>query len=312
MRGSEHPDAAGTPDVLQPLIVQYVERLRHHKRYSPHSCAAAHRDLESFAGHCARAGVTRLEQIDLHLVRGYVAARHRAGLQPSSLQRHLSTLRAFFRQQVLDGRLTANPAQTVRAPKRQRRLPAVLGVEALTTALDRAPDGELASRDRAIVELFYSTGLRLAELHGLDVADVAGDRAEFTVTGKGRKQRIVMLGGPARRALADWLAQRADHAAADEPALFVSTRGRRLSRTAIAAGLKRWARQAQLGAELHPHRLRHSFATHLLESSGDLRAVQEMLGHAHLATTQIYTQLDWKRLAAVYDGAHPRARRKPE
>lgn len=311
MRGSEPAVPAEAPEFLPPLVAEYVERLRHHRRYSPHTCAAAARDLAAFAGHCARAGLRRLDQIDLHFVRSYVAARHRQGLQPASLQRHLSTLRAFFRHQIHQGRLAANPAQTVRAPKLRRKLPAVVGADDLTAALDRAVAGKLASRDRAVVELFYSTGLRLAELHGLDVADVAGGRTEVTVTGKGRKERIVMLGAPARRALAAWLADRAAHAAADEPALFVSTRGRRLSRAAIAVGLKRWSKQAELGADLHPHRLRHSFATHLLESSGDLRAVQELLGHAHLATTQIYTQLDWKRLAAVYDDAHPRARRKP-
>ncbi|MFA5941059.1 MAG: tyrosine recombinase XerC [Sinimarinibacterium sp.] len=311
MHGSEAAAVADAPDFLQPLIVEFVDRLRHHKRYSPHTCAAARRDLAFFARYCVQARVTELKQVDLHLVRGFVAARHREGLQPASLQRHLSTLRAFFRHQVGEGRLAANPAQTVRAPKLRRKLPAVIGADQLNAALDREVDGGLAARDRALVELLYSTGLRLAELQGLNVGDVDGDRTEFTVTGKGRKQRVVMLGAPARRALAAWLLERADRAAADEPALFVSTRGRRLSRAAIATSLKRWSKQAGLGAELHPHRLRHSFATHLLESSGDLRAVQEMLGHAHLSTTQIYTQLDWKRLAAVYDDAHPRARRKP-
>lgn len=303
-------DAGRAAAFLQPLIGEYVARLRDHRRYSPHTCVAAARDLTAFSAHCARAGVDRLEQIDLHVVRGFIAARHRDGRQPASLQRYLSVLRGFFRHQVAEGRLSANPAQSVRAPKLKRKLPGVIGADALTAALDQPVDGEFAVRDRALVELFYSSGLRLAELHGLDVADVAGDRGEFTVTGKGRKQRIVMVGAPARAALSAWLKERAACAAADEAALFVSRRGQRLSRAAIGLSLKRWARQTGLGADLHPHRLRHSFATHLLESSGDLRAVQELLGHAHLSTTQIYTHLDWKRLAAVYDEAHPRAKKR--
>ncbi len=298
------------PQCLAPLIVEFVDHLRHQRRYSPHTCAAAQRDLAAFAHYCAQAGISALEQIDLHLVRGYVAARHRAGRQPASLHRYLSMVRAFFRHQVRAGRLQANPAQGVRAPKHRRRLPAVIGAEALGKALEHQPADRLSLRDQTMVELFYSAGLRLAELQALNVDDVAGGRREVTVTGKGRKQRIVMIGAPARAALAHWLQERGACAAAGEPALFVSARGSRLSRGAIGTRLRDWAIKAGLGVHLHPHRLRHSFATHLLESSGDLRAVQELLGHAHLSTTQIYTQLDWKRLAAVYDDAHPRARRK--
>ncbi|MEW6166437.1 MAG: tyrosine recombinase XerC [Pseudomonadota bacterium] len=312
-RGEKGNDAAAAGrGFLLPLIGEFVEHLRHQRRCSPHTCAAAARDLAAFADYCAKARVSALGEIDLHLIRGYIAARHRGGAQPVSLHRYLSTLRAFFRHQLREGRLSANPAQTVRAPKHVRSLPVVISADALSAALDRpADDDALSARDQAIVELFYSTGLRLAELHALDLDPLAAGGRELTVTGKGGKQRIVMLGAPARAALAQWLRWRVQHAAADEPALFVSNRGRRLSRASIAARLRAWALRTGLGVPLHPHRLRHSFATHLLENSGDLRAVQELLGHAHLSTTQVYTQLDWKRLAAVYDDAHPRARRRP-
>jgi integrase/recombinase XerC len=297
------------PARLAALIDEYARYLQQQRRYSPHTCAAARRDLAAFAAHCAQAGAHEIAQIDLHLVRSYIAARHRGGLQPASLQRQLSTLRCFFRHQLRERRIVANPAQTVRAPRVKRRLPGVIAADDLRQALDRKPDDELDLRDQAIVELFYSCGLRLGELHALDLAQVDGGRSETTVTGKGGRQRIVMIGAPARAALAAWLRLRLQYASSGETAVFVSSRGGRLSHAAIGQRLKLWALRSGLGVRLHPHRLRHSFATHVLESSGDLRAVQEMLGHAHLSTTQIYTHLDWKRLAAVYDQAHPRAKK---
>ncbi|MES0872895.1 tyrosine recombinase XerC [Sinimarinibacterium thermocellulolyticum] len=310
MRASDTSTPPAAPVLLAPLIDEYVRHLAQQRRCSPHTCAAARRDLSAFAAYCTQAAIRDLAQIDPHLVRAYIAARHRDGLQPASLQRHLSMLRGFFRYLVRERRLDANPAQTVRAPRHKRRLPGVIAADVLNQALDRAPQGDLAVRDRAIVELLYSGGLRLAELHGLNVDDVAGQRSETTITGKGQRQRIVMIGKAARAALEQWLRLRPQYAQADEPALFVSSRGRRLSRASIGARIKAWARSSELGVRIHPHRLRHSFATHLLESSGDLRAVQEMLGHAHLSTTQIYTHLDWKRLSAVYDEAHPRAKKQ--
>lgn len=302
-------DADAEVGALQTLIAEFVDHLRHQKRYSPHTCAAAARDLAAFSRYCAQAGARALGDIDLHRVRGFISARHRDGHQPASLQRYLSTLRAFFRHQLRAGRIKANPAQPVRAPKLRRKLPAVIGADDLGAALAQVPEDELAQRDQAIVELFYSAGLRLAELYALDVADVADDPRQITITGKGGKERVVMIGAPARAALATWIRLRGSYAAEGEPALFVSVRGGRLSRSMIGVRLKHWAQRTGLGVHLHPHRLRHSFATHLLESSGDLRAVQELLGHAQLSTTQIYTHLDWKRLAVVYDEAHPRARR---
>lgn len=300
-------EAAETP--FQAEIADYLGYLRHEKKYSPHTLTAAAADLAGFAAYCAQARVARLAQIDQHLVRGYITARHRAGLDPASLHRYLSSLRSFFRHQIRADRLQANPATAVRGPKLRRQLPAVISQEELGSALDRPVEGPWAERDHALVELLYSTGLRLSELYALDAAQLAGGQAEVTVTGKGGKQRIVMVGAKARQALLAWLPRRAEVAAPGEPALFVGRNGRRLSRAMIGQRLKVWARQAGLQTHLHPHRLRHSFATHLLESSGDLRAVQEMLGHANLSTTQIYTHLDWKRLAQVYDEAHPRAKR---
>ncbi len=296
---------------LQTLATAFVDHLRYQKRYSANTCDATRRDLTAFVDHCSKARIRTLAAIDLHFIRSYVATRHREGLQPASLHRLLSTLRSFFRHQVREGLMQANPAQTVRAPKLRRKLPGVIAAGDLTSALDRAPEDELDQRDHAIVELFYSCGLRLAELQSLNVADVVG-RTETTITGKGSRQRVVIIGGPARKAIAEWLRLRPEYAQAGETALFVSSRGTRLSRATIGVRVKAWARKAGLDMRVHPHRLRHSFATHLLESSGDLRAVQEMLGHAHLSTTQIYTHLDWKRLAVVYDDAHPRAKRRSD
>ncbi|HSW12958.1 MAG TPA: tyrosine recombinase XerC [Solimonas sp.] len=301
------PPTAETPFAAE--IADYLGYLRHEKKCSPHTLAATASDLALFTAYCAQARVLRLAQIDQHLVRGFIAARHRAGIEPSSLHRYLSSLRSFFRQLIRIGSLQANPAVGVRGPKLRRKLPGVISQDDLKDALDRGTEGAWAERDQAIVELFYSAGLRLAELHALDAADVDAGQAELTVTGKGRKQRVVMIGGQARAALDAWLALRREAAPLGESALFVSRLGRRLSRSSIGLRLKAWAQQSGLQAQLHPHRLRHSFATHLLESSGDLRAVQELLGHANLSTTQIYTHLDWKRLAQVYDEAHPRAKR---
>jgi integrase/recombinase XerC len=290
-------------------IAEYLSYLRHEKRYSPHTLTASGKDLEAFAAYCGQARVAQLAQVDQHLVRGFIAARHRAGIEPASLHRYLSSLRSFFKRQVQAGRLQANPATAVRGPKLRRKLPAVIARDDLNAALDAAVEGSWAERDQAIAELFYSTGMRLSELHDLDLAQVAGGQSEITVNGKGGRQRIVMIGSKAQAALQAWLAQRPGAAAPGEAALFVGRNGRRATRAIIGQRLKLWAQRAGLGTHLHPHRLRHSFATHLLTETGDLRAVQEMLGHANLSTTQIYTHLDFKRLTEVYDQAHPRAKR---
>lgn len=295
---------------LEGRIAEYLDYLRHQRSYSPLTVSGRARDLARFASHAVDSALTDLHTLDVHHLRAFVASLHRSGLQPVSVQRQLSSLRSFLRYEVEQGRLASNPAHHVRGPKVRRKLPGVLAADELGAALDRTAIDEFDVRDRAMVELFYSAGLRLAELHGLDAHLFVGDPAQIVVTGKGSKQRVVMIGAKARAALTAWLRIRGDYARAEETALFVSTRGTRLARPTIALRLRIWAQRSGLQSKLHPHRLRHSFATHLLENSGDLRAVQELLGHANLATTQIYTHLDWKHLARVYDDAHPRARRR--
>ena len=292
---------------------RYLSQLSDVRRVSPHTLSATRRDLESFARYCEGAGLAGLARVDTHAIRGYVAWLRRGSRprSPATVRRHLSSLRGWFRFLVEHGALKSNPVSDVRAPKRAASLPRTLGVDDVV-ALVEAPrgDGDEALRDRAMLELFYSSGLRLAEVHGLDLDGLESDLSEVRVTGKGRKQRLVPVGRKAREALREWLRRRVDLAAAGEKALFVSRRGARLARSSIQARMKHWARRAGLSVNVHPHRLRHSFATHMLEESGDLRAVQELLGHANISTTQIYTHLDFSRLAKVYDAAHPRARRR--
>ncbi|MBL6751754.1 MAG: tyrosine recombinase XerC [Nevskia sp.] len=293
------------------MLADYLRYLRVERKASEHTALAAGRDCGAFIRYCAACGIQAPARVDMHTVRAFAARSHRDGHQPSSVRRYLSSVRSLFRFALRDGRAQHNPAAGVRAPKGKRVLPKVIAAEDLNASLDRDVEGALPLRDQAMVELLYSAGLRLAELHGLDLPP-AGPRGfpdELRVLGKGRKERLVPVGGKAREALARWLRERPALAAPGEPALFVNRQGRRLSQRAIQLRLAAWARAAGLPAHLHPHKLRHSFATHLLESSGDLRAVQELLGHANLSTTQIYTQLDWKRLAQVYDQAHPRARK---
>ncbi|MGH8460867.1 MAG: tyrosine recombinase XerC [Stenotrophobium sp.] len=301
------------PDFLAALVGGYLDSLRHERHYAANTLDASRRDLERFSRWCAQARITALTQIDAHAIRAFIAASHRDGMQPLSLHRYLSTLRGFFRFQIRNGRLVANPAVGVRAPRVRRKLPGVITADELTAALNQpaAKDGT-DMRDKAMIELFYSAGLRLAELHGLNAAEISAGQTELIVRGKGGKERVVLIGAPARKALDEWLLIRERIATVKEPALFVGARGARLARSVIGRSLSQWAQRHGLQAHLHPHRLRHSFATHLLENSADLRAVQELLGHANLSTTQIYTHLDWKHLAGVYDQAHPRAKRSRE
>ena len=293
-------------------VESYLKRLASVRRASRATVDGRRRDLQAFAKYAQDAGLASPSQIDTHHVRGYVASMRRAKAGSATVKRHLSSLRGFFRHLVDHGELRANPALEVRAPKQAQPLPKTLTKEDAMRLVEAPADGTaIATRDRAILELFYSSGLRLAELHGLDLDAFESDFTEVRVTGKGSRQRIVPVGRKAREALRAWLRERPDHAGAGERALFVSSRGSRLSRNSIGARLSHWARRAGLGVRVHPHRLRHSFATHLLEESGDLRAVQELLGHASISTTQVYTHLDFAHLARIYDSAHPRARRKP-
>ena len=235
---------------------------------------------------------------------------HRRGQAPRSIQRRLAALRNLFAYLLREGVVGANPGVDVTAPKAPRRLPETVDADAMGRLLDVRVDHPLATRDRAIMELFYSSGLRLAELASLDITDV--DLAEGTVRvdGKGAKTRIVPVGAKAREALRDWLKVRPQLERSASPAMFISRIGRPLSHRNIQARVEHWARRLGLPQGISPHTFRHSFATHLLESSGDLRAVQEMLGHADIGTTQIYTHLDFQHLARIYDQAHPRARKR--
>jgi integrase/recombinase XerC len=305
-------DSAAARDALDALLIDYLQYLYVERKASPATHSAVQRECGFFFDYCRTRGLTTPLQIDLHIVRDFIARKNRDGLQAPTLRRYLSCIRGVFRHALKLGVVQHNPAVGVRGPKGSRVLPKVITADALGAALNQTPGEALPLRDHAMVELFYSAGLRLAELHGLDLpagAQSTGFPDELRVLGKGRKQRIVPVGRRARDALDRWLQARAQLAAFDERALFVGPRGRRLSRAGIGIALNRWAARTGLPAHLHPHKLRHSFATHLLENSGDLRAVQELLGHASLATTQIYTQLDWKHLAKVYDDAHPRAKR---
>lgn len=299
------------------LLKRFYTHLATERRLSQHTVAAYRRDLAQLLEYCRQCGVRRWVDLDTPGVRRFLAQRHRAGLAPASLQRVLSAVRAFYRFLVREGLALRDPVADVRAPKRHRALPKALDTDRMTQFLDGADyappaDEAIAKRDQAMLELFYTSGLRLAELVGLNLADVDTAEGEVRVTGKGRKMRVVPVGRQALAALGQWRAVRGRLASVDERALFVSRRGRRLSPSAVQQRVRHMARRRGLDTNVHPHMLRHSFATHLLESSGNLRAVQELLGHANIGTTQIYTHLDFQHLAQVYDHAHPRARRKSD
>lgn len=267
--------------------------------------------LRDVAQLLAMAGDVPAQKLTRPMLMRFVAALHGRGLSGRSLARMLSAWRAFFRFLIeRDRSLGDDPSAGIRAPKSPRRLPSALSPDEAARLVAIAGDDPLSLRDRALFELAYSSGLRLSELAGMDVAgcDLAG--GEVRVLGKGDKERIVPVGAAARDAVARWLAVRATHVASDEHAMFVGRHGRRLSPRAIEQRLAQWAIRQGLSRHVHPHMLRHSFASHVLQSSGDLRAVQEMLGHASIASTQVYTHLDFQALAKVYDAAHPRAKRK--
>jgi integrase/recombinase XerC len=297
-------------DAERAWIPRFLGSLRNERRFSAHTAAAYGRDLESLVGHCDREGVTSWGALDNYHLRSFAAAEHRRGLAPRSVQRRLSAARSFFEYLLREGALARNPAVDLAAPKAERRLPATLDADQMARLLEPDGDQPLAVRDRAMMELFYSSGLRLAELVGLDLTDVDLKDRTVRVTGKGSRMRIVPVGRCAVDALTEWLRERAKLAPAGDHALFLSQRGARMSRRAVQARVSHWSVQRGIGVKVHPHMFRHSFATHLLESSGDLRAVQELLGHADIATTQVYTHLDFAHLARVYDQAHPRARKR--
>jgi integrase/recombinase XerC len=260
----------------------------------------------------ALAADTPLSQVQPHHIRRFVATLHARGIGGRSLARALSAWRSFYNYLARDHGFTHNPCAGVRAPKSPRRLPDALSPEEAARLVEIPGDDPLALRDRAMFELFYSSGLRLSELVSLVPGDVDYADATVRVVGKGSKTRVVPVGRQALEALRAWLPARARLAKSGEPALFVGRQGRRVAPRVVQQRLSEWALKRGIDAKVHPHMLRHSFASHVLQSSGDLRAVQEMLGHASISTTQVYTHLDWQHLAKVYDAAHPRAKRKAE
>lgn len=291
-------------------LQQFEDYLEHEKRYSKHTLSAYKRDISQFQSWLNQQGCESILDADSLYIRNWVAKLHRQGVGGKTLQRKLSSLRSFFQFHVRKHNLKSNPAIDIRAPKSARTLPDTLDADTLTQLLEIPKDNILAIRDRAIMELFYSSGLRLSELVGLDIDDIDLDEGSLRATGKGNKTRILPIGSKAMEALQHWLRNRNTIAGTNEPGLFVSKRGSRISTRSVQQRLNYWRQKQGLEQHLHPHKLRHSFASHILESSGDLRAVQELLGHADIGTTQIYTHLDFQHLAKVYDGAHPRARKK--
>lgn len=291
-------------------LPRFLAHLSVERRLSAHTDTSYRGDLQRFVAYCDRSHVGTWPAVDSQHVRMFAAAEFRQGSSPRTIQRRLSALRSFFNFMLRERALDANPAVGVQAPKARKRLPETMDVDLMARLLEFRTETQLGVRDKAIMELFYSSGLRLAELVGLNLGDVdRGDRT-VRVLGKGSKTRIVPVGKHALDAIARWLKERSTLAAAGEQALFVSNRGGRLGPRAIQKLVGVWARRQGLGRHVHPHLFRHSFATHLLESSQDLRGVQELLGHANISTTQVYTHLDFQHLAKIYDAAHPRARRK--
>lgn len=291
-------------------LAQFLDMLRIQQRASRHTQEAYAHDLKWLSDFCERHQVGGWHVLRQHHIRAHIAERHRQGMGSRSLQRELSALRSFFDFLVKEGRIALNPARGVRAPKAARKLPRFLDVDQMSGLLDATQDGELEARDVAMWELFYSSGLRLSELTQLDSTDLDLESGSvFVQTGKGRKSRYAPVGSKACEALRRWLAIRERYVPEGEAALFISCRGQRISPRTVQMRLERWRRKLGLPERVHPHMLRHSFASHMLESSSDLRAVQELLGHANISTTQIYTHVDFQRLAAVYDQAHPRARK---
>ncbi|MEE4110653.1 MAG: tyrosine recombinase XerC [Halieaceae bacterium] len=297
----------------QQRVDEFLAYLANVRRLSAHTVAAYRRDLADFCTYCDGHGLSRLETIGEAHVRQWLAGAHRRGLAASTQQRRLSALRALFTWHSGISGVRHNPAAAVRAPRRHRKLPRTLEVDEVGGLLALPGDDPLLLRDVAIAELLYSCGLRLAELRAVDLADLDRHDRLLRVTGKGNKTRSVPVGRQALIAIDAWLAVRPEpRDAVSQQALFLSSRGQRISPRSIQARLAALARRNGTGRGVHPHMLRHSFASHLLESSGDLRAVQELLGHSDIATTQIYTHLDFQHLAQVYDKAHPRAGRRED
>jgi integrase/recombinase XerC len=301
-----HPDA-------EQLLADFFDQLKFEKRASANTLTSYQRDMQNLSRYCVAKAIGHWTDLHQSDIRSHIAARHRQGISSKSLQRELSAMRSFYNFLLKKGRAESNPAQHVQAPKQSRKLPKTLDVDQITGMLEAGASSVLEIRDLAMFELFYSSGLRLGELAALNLADIdLADHSLIVRSGKGGKTRVLPVGSKAVRAVEDWLQQRGRINTNTESALFVSERGARLGRRSIELRLAQWCQKKGIAEHIHPHMLRHSFASHLLEASQDLRAVQELLGHSNISTTQIYTHLDFQHLAAVYDQAHPRAKKKSE
>jgi integrase/recombinase XerC len=310
-----------TPAALE-WLVRFRRYMRSERRLSAHTDSNYARDLAALVQYCERAGIADWAKLDAQHIRAFAAHAHAGGLAPRSIQRRLSAVRSFYAFLLRESagelarpgrnapRITRNPAHEVRAPKSPRRLPPTLDADQMGRLLEIPTEDDLSARDKALMELLYSSGLRLAECVGLDLASLDLKDRTVRVLGKGGKSRIVPVGRQAVQALKAWLKVRGALARSAEVALFVGRNGRRLGARAVQLRVAAWARRQGLSMHVHPHLFRHSFASDLLESSGELRSVQELLGHANISTTQIYTHLDFQHLARIYDASHPRARRK--
>ena len=289
----------------------FIHHLKTERRLSPHTISAYTRDLLKLKEFSGKRQLDSWRKLNTDLARLFAMSLNSAGLNGRSIQRILSSSRTFYnyllREKIVD---QYNPFEGVKAPKSGQKLPDTLDPDAIAALLETNADSPLVARDLAMIELFYSSGLRLSELVGLDIDDVENFDYTVRVIGKGNKERIVPVGSFAAKAINKWLQFRTTMVAINESALFISNSGKRISQRTVQQRLSDWAKKTGIGRNVHPHMLRHSFASHVLESSGDLRAVQEMLGHANLSTTQIYTHLDFQHLSKVYDAAHPRAKKK--
>jgi len=290
-------------------IDSFLAKLRNQRNYSPHTLDSYSRDLKSLIAYCDKVKITQWADVDDQHIRLLISKRHRQGLGGASLQRMLSTFRSFFKYLLIENKIKNNPALNIQAPKTGRKLPATLDVDSMARLIEIKGNDAEAVRDRAIMELFYSSGLRLSELSSLNIDDGKKSISGIMrVMGKGSKERELPVGSKAIIAMKEWLTRRVELANEHENALFVGKQGKRIHNSVIQKRLKYWAQKQGIDMNVFPHMLRHSFASHMLESSGDLRAVQELLGHADISTTQIYTHLDFQHLAKVYDAAHPRAK----
>ena len=295
-------------------LEQFLNYLRYEKQLSAHTVSAYRRDLGKAMLQAKNLGLDSWSDITGKQLGQWLAIWHRDGLSGRSLQRLMSSLRSFYSYLLTHNRTPHNPARILKAPKSKKTLPVTLDVDQINQLLNderqQAANNPLKLRDLCILELFYSSGLRLSELSALNLGSFEDDFRQVRVVGKRSKERIVPVGSRAHKIIKQWLSSRQSFVKHDEQALFLSKQGNRLSHRQIQNRIRQFAREAGLPLSVHPHMLRHSFASHILESSGDLRGVQELLGHSDISTTQVYTHLDFQHLASVYDKAHPRAGKK--